>query len=90
LLRECGGVPRWCATGLCREEERGIKKFACAVFDPPGVVAAERFLPPPIPDLDGMRLGVVDDTNRNANRLLRKTAAGRPGSAHRSRSRVAP
>ena len=67
-----------------------IRKSAWAVFDPLGVVGAERLLAPRIPDLEGMRLGVLDDTKWNANRLLRKTAAGQPGSAHRSRSRVAP
>jgi hypothetical protein len=67
-----------------------IRKSAWAVFDPRGVVAAERLLTPRIPDLKGMRLGVLDDTRWNANRLLRKTAAGQPGSAHSSRSRVQP
>jgi hypothetical protein len=32
-----------------------------------------------------MRIGVLDDTKWNANRLLRKTAARQPGSARRSR-----
>ena len=36
-----------------------------------------------IPDLEG-RLDVLDDTKWNANGLLRKTAAGEPGPAHRS------
>ena len=67
-----------------------IRKSAWAVFDPRGVVGAERLLAPRIPDLEGMRLGVHDDTKWNANRLLRKTAAGQPGSAHRSPSRVPP
>jgi hypothetical protein len=40
-------------------------------------VAAERLLAPRIPDLEGMRLGVLDDAKWNAGRLLRKT---RPGS----------
>jgi hypothetical protein len=43
-----------------------------------------------IPDLEGMRLGVLDDAKWNANRILRKTAAGQPGTAHGSRSRVSP
>ena len=55
-----------------------IRKSAWAVFDPRGVVGAER-LTPRIPDLEGVRLGVLDDTKWNANRLLRKTAAGQPG-----------
>ncbi len=67
-----------------------IRKSAWAVFDPRGVVGAERLLTPCIPDLERMRLGVLDDTKWNANRLLRKTAAPLPGSARRSRSRVPP
>ena len=45
-------------------------------FDPRGVVDIE-----PLPlaaratDLNGLRLGVLDNTKWNANRLLRKTAA---------------
>jgi hypothetical protein len=64
--------------------------LAWAVFDPRGVVGAERLLAPRVADLERMRLGVLDDTRWNANRLLRKTAAGQPGSTHRSRSRVSP
>jgi hypothetical protein len=46
------------------------------VFDPCGVVAAEPLaLAPRLPELDGMRLGVLDNTKWNANRLLRKIAA---------------
>jgi hypothetical protein len=46
------------------------------VFDPRGVVAAEPMpLAPRIPDLGHRRLGVLDNTKWNANRLLRKTAA---------------
>jgi hypothetical protein len=39
-----------------------IRKSAWAVFDPGFVVGAERLLAPRIPDLEGMRLGVLDDT----------------------------
>jgi hypothetical protein len=47
-----------------------------AVFDPRGVVDAEPLtLAPRIPDLNRLRLGVLDNTKWNANRLLRKTAA---------------
>jgi hypothetical protein len=67
-----------------------IRKSAWAVFDPLGVVGAERFLAPRIPDLGGMRLGVLDDTKWNANRLSRNTVAGQHGSAHRSRFRLPP
>jgi hypothetical protein len=46
------------------------------VFDPRGRVEAERLMPAPrVPALDGLRLGVLDNTKWNANRLLRKTAA---------------
>lgn len=46
------------------------------VFDPRGVVEAERSaLAPRVGDLNGLRLGVLDNTKWNANRLLRKTAA---------------
>ena|SRR5487761_1600886 len=47
-----------------------------AVFDPRGVVeAAQLALAPRVRDLAGLRLGVLDNTKWNANRLLRKTAA---------------
>ena len=46
------------------------------VFDPRGRVDAERVAPAPRPTaLAGLRLGVLDNTKWNANRLLRKTAA---------------
>jgi hypothetical protein len=47
-----------------------------AVFDPRGRVDAERVaLAPRISGLAGKRLGILDNTKWNANRLLRKTAA---------------
>jgi hypothetical protein len=46
------------------------------VFDPRGRVDAERVaLAPRATDLAGKRLGILDNTKWNANRLLRKTAA---------------
>jgi hypothetical protein len=46
------------------------------VFDPRGVVAAQPVaLAPRRRDLSGLRLGVLDNTKWNANRLLRKTVA---------------
>lgn len=46
------------------------------VFDPRGRVDAQRTLPAPrVAALDGLRLGVLDNTKWNAGRLLRKTAA---------------
>jgi hypothetical protein len=46
------------------------------VFDPRGVVEAKRqTLAPRVRELNGLRLGVLDNTKWNANRLLRKTAA---------------
>jgi hypothetical protein len=46
------------------------------VFDPRGVVEAERAALAPRPSsLAGKRLGVLDNTKWNANRLLRKTAS---------------
>ncbi len=45
-------------------------------FDPRGVVETEPLAPSPrIAGLDGRRLGVLDNTKWNANRLLRKTVA---------------
>ncbi|HEV7994761.1 MAG TPA: hypothetical protein VGP52_00750 [Stellaceae bacterium] len=45
-------------------------------FDPRGVVEAEQLaLAPRVRDLNGLRLGVLDNTKWNAGRLLRKTAA---------------
>src|SRR2546425_6791913 len=46
------------------------------IFDPRGRVAAERIMPAPrAAALAGWRLGILDNTKWNANRLLRKTAA---------------
>lgn len=46
------------------------------VFDPRGRVDAERVeLAARVTTLTGLRLGVLDNTKWNANRLLRKTAA---------------
>ena len=45
-------------------------------FDPRGVVQTEPIaLAPRVGGLDGLRLGVLDNTKWNANRLLRKTVA---------------
>jgi hypothetical protein len=46
------------------------------VFDPRGQVdAVHRPLAPRVATLEGLRLGILDNTKWNANRLLRKTAA---------------
>jgi len=46
------------------------------VFDPRGVVEAERVSTAPrVAALDGQRLGVLDNTKWNASKLLRRTAA---------------
>ena len=46
------------------------------VFDPRGRVEAARVAPAPrVAALAGQRLGILDNTKWNANRLLRKTAA---------------
>ncbi|HYZ39507.1 MAG TPA: hypothetical protein VE687_02660 [Stellaceae bacterium] len=46
------------------------------VFDPRGAVETEpRALSARVVDLNGLRLGVLDNTKWNANRLLRKTVA---------------
>jgi hypothetical protein len=45
-------------------------------FDPRGVVETESLeIAPRVANLDGLRLGVLDNTKWNANRLLRKTVA---------------
>lgn len=42
------------------------------IYDPRGVVAAQaREISPRISSLDGLRLGVLDNTKWNANKLLR-------------------
>ena len=52
------------------------------VFDPRGRVDAQRTLPAPrVAALDGLRLGILDNTKWNAGRLLRKTVA-RLGERH--------
>lgn len=46
------------------------------VYDPRGIVdAAPQVLSKRVPRLSGLRLGILDNTKWNANRLLRKTAA---------------
>lgn len=46
------------------------------VFDPRGIVEAEPApLAPRVASLAGLRLGVLDNTKWNANRLLRNTVA---------------
>ncbi len=51
-----------------------IDRSELVVFDPRGVVEAEtKPLSPRVGDLAGLRLGVLDNTKWNANRLLRKT-----------------
>jgi hypothetical protein len=46
------------------------------VFDPRGRVEVERVVPAPrVATLDGLRLGILDNTKWNGNKLLRKTAA---------------
>ena len=46
------------------------------VFDPRGRVDAERIAPAPrVAALEGLRLGILDNTKWNAGRLLRKTAS---------------
>jgi hypothetical protein len=53
------------------------------VFDPRGRVDVERIAPAPrAATLEGLRLGILDNTKWNANRLLRKTA-DRLGEQHR-------
>jgi hypothetical protein len=53
------------------------------VFDPRGRVETERVpAAPRVASLDGLRLGILDNTKWNANKLLRKTAA-RLGERHR-------
>jgi len=53
-----------------------------SVFDPRGRVEVVRVaLAPRVAALDGLRLGILDNTKWNANRLLRKTAA-RLGERH--------
>jgi len=52
------------------------KKEYIAVFDPRGRVEVERVAPAPrVAALAGLRLGVLDNTKWNGNKLLRKTAA---------------
>ena len=46
------------------------------VFDPRGLVEARLISPAPrVAGLAGLRLGILDNTKWNANRLLRKTAS---------------
>ena len=58
------------------DEAVGAMMDEVTVFDPRGRVdAAQRALAPRTEALQGLRLGVLDNTKWNANRLLRKTAA---------------
>jgi hypothetical protein len=54
----------------------GMTGEELTVFDPRGRVDAETMEPAPrVAALQGLRLGILDNTKWNANRLLRKTAA---------------
>ena len=67
---------------LFRSGVMGDPAFA-TVFDPRGRVEAARVMPAPrVSALDGLRLGILDNTKWNAGRLLRKTVA-RLGENHR-------
>jgi hypothetical protein len=47
-----------------------------AVYDPRGRVETARVMPAPrVAALDGLRLGILDNTKWNAGRLLRQTAS---------------
>ena len=51
-------------------------KLDLVIFDPRGVVEIEPMaVAARVPALDGLRLGVLDNTKWNANRLLRKITA---------------
>ena len=52
-----------------------MKGESVIVYDPRGIVdAAPQPLAPRVRSLKGLRLGVLDNTKWNANRLLKKTA----------------
>ena len=47
------------------------------VYDPRGTVSAqEKPIAPRLPKLEGIRLGILDNTKWNANKLLRSLLAG--------------
>lgn len=53
-----------------------ISESGLAVYDPRGVVTAEpKPIAPRAKDLNGLRLGVLDNTKWNGNKLLRRTTA---------------
>jgi hypothetical protein len=59
------------------------KETDVLVFDPRGRVETAHIAPAPrVAMLEGLRLGILDNTKWNANKLLRKTAA-RLGEQHR-------
>lgn len=73
LCRKCekGGFLEHTYGDIMMESEPGI-----VVFDPRGVVEIEPMaLAARVTALDGLRLGVLDNTKWNANRLLRKVTA---------------
>ena len=51
-----------------RHQPKGVP-----VYDPRGVVGADaKPMAPRVPSIDGLRLGVLDNTKWNANKLLRQ------------------
>ncbi len=55
-----------------RQRDAGGK--CVPVYDPRGIVEAEsRIVAPRVTDLNGLRLGIMDNTKWNANKLLRRT-----------------
>jgi hypothetical protein len=61
---------------MAARNDEGDAMDELTVFDPRGRVDVERVaLAPRAVALKGLRLGILDNTKWNANRLLRKTAA---------------
>src|ERR1700751_5335005 len=69
-------VPAFAGKARRSSGEIAMNKDDQIVFDPRGVVETEPLALSERPaTLDGLRLGVLDNTKWNANRLLRKTVA---------------
>ena|SRR5579862_8200282 len=73
----------WHSFSTCYGAKRMNDTSPDLVFDPRGRVEAARVAPAPrVAALDGMRLGILDNTKWNGNKLLRQAAA-RLGERHR-------
>jgi hypothetical protein len=72
-MRAASMEPVNCRRSKAKVTDRQQPDRRVAVYDPRGVVGAEaRPIAPRVQALEGLRLGILDNTKWNANKLLRE------------------